>query len=820
MRKMTFIMALFVSLMLTLTPLAMGRWKANVVTNQTTSTVHIVFSTWRPATQTIPPGHRITGHYPVASGQAHTFYAWANNAFYLQIYHPSLKTIKPVDVSTFDAPVLTDAFEIVQEKEISASGANRVLYAQPAGEYPTEDGFLKYPNGTPVTITSAWVNINEESPPVARPQPATPPVEPPPPVVVPHSDLVDELYDLVDELYDTLVDRRAREELYDLEEELYDLEDGGTEAELLALKQKLLALIPGDAPADGEEDGDGPADGEEDGDGPADGEEDPVVAEPVVSEDPVGVNAELTSSPTGTPLELGDTRSVTIRLTENGQAMPLERVTFSTTTSSNDVKLDPLSATELTTNDDGEATVSVTVGAQSRPGTFKVIAEVPRLKATEGLEPVSLEFTVSGDSGEVAGGLTISAPSKVEPRGGSFNGAINLTFTLKSVANTALSGKKLHLINSGSVNSSLGSTPLTTNANGTATTTLTIRKEDEGRTGSITVRASVEGSNVSKSQTITVAQTPASLSVSGVPSSITSGNTRTITATVRSKNGTPMSGVRVEFSDSDDSEIAFSPTSRNTNSSGQASSTLRTGSYGSADFVVKASGMSKSYSLTVTRETRSFTRQTEVLSVKGSCEGPWYNWTRYAQVPGEIVWARTKYTIPGSDRCCMEFHGSSFSGDTLEAWGRTRFHCEDQNEIYITFSGEYYWSASSPGAPSLQPQLRHETDPLSAVWQDLSQVPSETALLRNYPNPFNPETWLPYHLAEPAEVTLSIYSAGGQLVRTLALGHQPAGIYASKSRAAYWDGRNAVGERVASGLYFYTLTAGDFAATGKMLIRK
>ena len=98
--------------------------------------------------------------------------------------------------------------------------------------------------------------------------------------------------------------------------------------------------------------------------------------------------------------------------------------------------------------------------------------------------------------------------------------------------------------------------------------------------------------------------------------------------------------------------------------------------------------------------------------------------------------------------------------------------------------------------------------------------PKKTVLLRNYPNPFNPETWLPYHLAEPAEVTLSIYSAGGQLVRTLALGYQPAGIYENKSRAAYWDGRNAVGERVASGLYFYTLTAGDFAATGKMLIRK
>ena len=99
-------------------------------------------------------------------------------------------------------------------------------------------------------------------------------------------------------------------------------------------------------------------------------------------------------------------------------------------------------------------------------------------------------------------------------------------------------------------------------------------------------------------------------------------------------------------------------------------------------------------------------------------------------------------------------------------------------------------------------------------------VPSETRLLLNYPNPFNPETWIPYQLSKPAEVTVSIYSVNGSLIRTLALGHQAAGLYRSRSRAAYWDGRNAFGERVASGLYFYTLTAGDFTVTRKMIIRK
>ena len=99
-------------------------------------------------------------------------------------------------------------------------------------------------------------------------------------------------------------------------------------------------------------------------------------------------------------------------------------------------------------------------------------------------------------------------------------------------------------------------------------------------------------------------------------------------------------------------------------------------------------------------------------------------------------------------------------------------------------------------------------------------TPKETALLPNYPNPFNPETWIPYQLSEAADVSISIYSIDGQVVRTLGLGHQPIGIYESRSRAAYWDGKNTLGEPVASGVYFYTLTAGDFSATRKMLIRK
>ena len=100
------------------------------------------------------------------------------------------------------------------------------------------------------------------------------------------------------------------------------------------------------------------------------------------------------------------------------------------------------------------------------------------------------------------------------------------------------------------------------------------------------------------------------------------------------------------------------------------------------------------------------------------------------------------------------------------------------------------------------------------------EIPAETELLRNYPNPFNPETWIPYHLAEDADVSLTIYDSNGALVRSIDIGHQTAAKYDTRTKAIYWDGRNQFGEQVASGIYFYSLEAGDFSATRKMVILK
>jgi hypothetical protein len=100
-------------------------------------------------------------------------------------------------------------------------------------------------------------------------------------------------------------------------------------------------------------------------------------------------------------------------------------------------------------------------------------------------------------------------------------------------------------------------------------------------------------------------------------------------------------------------------------------------------------------------------------------------------------------------------------------------------------------------------------------------IPEKSALLQNYPNPFNPETWIPYHLKDATSVSIRIYNVTGGLIRTLELGQRDAGVYVSRTKAAYWDGRNEAGEAVASGIYFYSISAGeDFSATRKMVIKK
>lgn len=94
----------------------------------------------------------------------------------------------------------------------------------------------------------------------------------------------------------------------------------------------------------------------------------------------------------------------------------------------------------------------------------------------------------------------------------------------------------------------------------------------------------------------------------------------------------------------------------------------------------------------------------------------------------------------------------------------------------------------------------------------------ENALYQNFPNPFNPETWIPYSLKSDSKVKIIIHNVSGQLIRTLDLGYKQAGSYNDKERSAYWDGTNETGEKVSSGVYFYTLKANDYIITRKMIL--
>ena len=114
--------------------------------------------------------------------------------------------------------------------------------------------------------------------------------------------------------------------------------------------------------------------------------------------------------------------------------------------------------------------------------------------------------------------------------------------------------------------------------------------------------------------------------------------------------------------------------------------------------------------------------------------------------------------------------------------------------------------------------FRNGIESLESLMENI--LPKQTGLLPNYPNPFNPETWIPYDLVQDANVQIEIYNLSGELINKLNVGHQKAGNYRSKQQAAYWDGRNSIGEPVSSGVYFYSLNSGHFSAIRRMMVKK
>ena len=157
----------------------------------------------------------------------------------------------------------------------------------------------------------------------------------------------------------------------------------------------------------------------------------------------------------------------------------------------------------------------------------------------------------------------------------------------------------------------------------------------------------------------------------------------------------------------------------------------------------------------------------------------------------------------------LSAHGTPTPGQLKVSMAGLSQPTEDGSIITVTFD-----TASADAIKQLDlTELR-----LNGMKVTVQNMPKAFALLQNYPNPFNPETWIPYHLSEPVDVTVTIYGITGRMVRRLELGNRMPGSYVDKSRAAYWDGKNEWGEEVSSGIYFYQLQAGRDASVKKMII--
>ena len=158
---------------------------------------------------------------------------------------------------------------------------------------------------------------------------------------------------------------------------------------------------------------------------------------------------------------------------------------------------------------------------------------------------------------------------------------------------------------------------------------------------------------------------------------------------------------------------------------------------------------------------------------------------------------------PYYDQCNAYEDYTMFNDAGLGVHYQEDLACEDEYGAWYTYN-EMRWGNAAPLA-SFNPD---------------SAVTSETQLLQNYPDPFNPETWIPYKLANESHVSIDIYNNQGLLIRSIPIGEQPAGSYVERAKAAYWDGKDSNGQEVASGVYFYTLQADDFSQTRRMVILK
>ena len=469
--------------------------------------------------------------------------------------------------------------------------------------------------------------------------------------------------------------------------------------------------------------------------------------------------------------------------------LPDAQVTFALTSGGG-----RLSATSVTTNSNGRAESTLTLGPN--PGTNTVTVSVTGITRTEmfnaeGIRiPKTLEI-ISGNDQEGLPGAALDKPFVVEVRDQADTPVpgVQVTFSVARGGGT------------------LSGTSVTTNSNGRAESILTVGPNP----GTNTVTVSVAGTQQTETINAEGIRIPETLDIiagndqEGAPGAALENP---FVVEVRDQTDKPLPGVQVTFSVSSGGGT-LSATSAIADVNGRAESILTLGpNPGTNTVEVAATGIHRTQSVSAIAELPPIPQD-----VNGDDVVNILDLLLVASVLGDE--GRDLDADVNRDGVVNILDLVLVAG----AFGNAAAPSANPRALaMLTAKDVGQWLAQAGELELTEATSQRGVLFLEQLFAALT--PKETALLPNYPNPFNPETWIPYQLARDADVTLTIYDTTGVVVRRLDIGHQLAGHYADRGRAAYWDGRNARGESVASGVYFYTLTAGDFTATRKILIRK
>ena len=473
--------------------------------------------------------------------------------------------------------------------------------------------------------------------------------------------------------------------------------------------------------------------------------------------------------------------------------LPGVQVTFSVTGGGG-----ALSAIRATTDTDGRAASTLTLGSDPGTNSVEVNIEGSSLTATFNAEaslppPVPTVLSVvSGDNQNAPTGRTLAKPLVVEVRDQYDDPMEGVT------ANFAVSAG----------GGSLSDTSVDTNANGLAQSILTLGQN----TGINTVTVSVTGIQDLRTFNAGGIRIPLAFwIITGFDQKGMVGEAlaKPFLVEVRDHTGEPLPGVQVTFTVSGGGGT-LSVTSETTDADGRVTTVLTLGpDPGTNTVEVAVTGIEENQTVSAIAELPPIPED-----VNGDNVVNIFDLVAVASVFGDtgenlpedingegVVNIFDLVLVAGAIGNAAAAPGSDLQALAIFKPAEVREWLAQAGEVNLTDT------ASRNGVLFLGQLLAALT-------------PKETVLLPNYPNPFNPETWIPYELANDSDVQISIFDISGVLVRQLELGHQRAGYYSDRGRAAYWDGCNSTGEQVASGVYFYTLTADSFRSTRKMLVGK